>query len=104
MDVGKMRYRIEVQAYKSTRDGDGFETREWATLHMVWADIVPISGKEYLASSRETSEVTCRIYIRYRPGIKTTMRIKCKERIFEIESVLGDKRSGILTIMAKEVE
>ena len=31
------------------------------------------------------------------------MRIKHGDRIFEIESVLGDKRSGMLTIMAREV-
>lgn len=29
MQVGRMRYRIEIQDYKSTQDADGFETREW---------------------------------------------------------------------------
>ena len=28
MQVGRMRYRIEIQDYKSTQDADGFETRE----------------------------------------------------------------------------
>ena len=27
MQVGRMRYRIEIQDYKSTQDADGFETR-----------------------------------------------------------------------------
>ena len=31
MQVGRMRYRIEIQDYKSTQDADGFETREWMT-------------------------------------------------------------------------
>ena len=69
----------------------------------VWADIAPVSGKEYMASNRETAEITNKIYIRFRSGIKSTMRIKHGDRIFEIESVLGDKRSGMLTIMAREV-
>ena len=90
MQVGRMRYRIEIQDYKSTQDADGFETREWMTVHTVWADIAPVSGKEYMASNRETAEITNKIYIRFRSGIKSTMRI------FEIESVLGDKRSGML--------
>ncbi|WP_278607550.1 head-tail adaptor protein [[Ruminococcus] torques] len=47
--------------------------------------------------------MTNKIYIRFRSGIKSTMRIKHGDRIFEIESVLGDKRSGMLTIMAREV-
>ena len=103
MQVGRMRYRIEIQDYKSTQDADGFETREWMTVHTVWADIAPVSGKEYMASNRETAEITNKIYIRFRSGIKSTMRIKHGDRIFEIESVLGDKRSGMLTIMAREV-
>lgn len=73
------------------------------TVHTVWADIAPVSGKEYMASNRETAEITNKIYIRFRSGIKSTMRIKHGDRIFEIESVLGDKRSGMLTIMAREV-
>lgn len=55
-------------------------------------------------SNRETAEITNKIYIRFCSGIKSTMRIKHGDRIFEIESVLGDKRSGMLTIMAREVE
>lgn len=47
MQVGRMRYRIEIQDYKSTQDADGFETREWMTVHTVWADIAPVSGKEW---------------------------------------------------------
>lgn len=42
MQVGRMRYRIEIQDYKSTQDADGFETREWMTVHTVWADIAPV--------------------------------------------------------------
>ena len=103
MQVGRMRYRIEIQDYKSTQDADGFETREWMTVHTGWADIAPVSGKEYMASNKETAEITNKIYIRFRSGIKSTMRIKHGDRIFEIESVLGDKRSGMLTIMAREV-
>lgn len=76
---------------------------QWMTVHTVWADIAPVSGKEYMASNRETAEITNKIYIRFRSGIKSTMRIKHGDRIFEIESVLGDKRSGMLTIMAREV-
>lgn len=60
MQVGRMRYRIEIQDYKSTQDADGFETREWMTVHTVWADIAPVSGKEYMASNKETAEIVDR--------------------------------------------
>ena len=51
MQVGRMRYRIEIQDYKSTQDADGFETWVWITVHTVWADIDPVSGKVYMASN-----------------------------------------------------
>lgn len=38
-------------------------------------DIAPVSGKEYMASNRETAEITNKIYIRFRSGIKSTLRI-----------------------------
>lgn len=103
MRVGRMRYRIEIQSYESTQDSAGFETKEWHTMHQVWADIVPMSGAEYLASNRETVSVTSKIYIRYLPGITPKMRIRYRERLFNIESVLGEQREGYLTLMAVEV-
>ena len=45
MQVGRMRYRIEIQDYKSTQDADGFETREWMTVHTVWATSLPFPVK-----------------------------------------------------------
>jgi len=47
--------------------------------------------------------VTSKIYIRYFKELKTTMRIKYEDRIFNIQSILQDKKQGITTIMAKEV-
>ena len=104
MKVGRMRYRIELQNFITTTDADGFAIEEWITLHTVWADITPVSGKEYLSSNQITAEVTSKIYIRSLKGLKTTMRIKCGERFFNIQSILTDERSGMITIMAKEVE
>jgi SPP1 family predicted phage head-tail adaptor len=104
MKVGRMRYRIEIQDYVSSTDIDGFAIQEWTTIHTVWADITPVSGKEYLSSNQETAEVTGKIYIRYLEGIKTTMRIQYGRRYFDIESILTDDRAGMITLMAKEVE
>ena len=103
MKVGRMRYRIELQTFISGQDEDGFVRKEWETWQTRWADIVPVSAKEYFSSDRETTEATYKIYIRYTDGVRDDMRIVHNGRIFDIESVLGDKRSGMLTILAKEV-
>ena len=70
MKVGRMRYRIQLQAYEAAQDDDGFVTKEWTTVKEVWADIVPVSAREYFDSNRETTEADSKIYIRYTDGVK----------------------------------
>jgi SPP1 family predicted phage head-tail adaptor len=103
MKIGKLRYRISLQEYSSTRDKDGFVTKDWNTVATVWADIVPVSGKEYFSQDTETSVVTYKVYIRYREDVLSSMRIVWEGHTFEIVSALGDKRSGLLTLMAREI-
>ena len=103
MNVGRMRYRIEIEDLIKITDNDGFVSEEWIPFAEVWADITPVSGREYFDSAQDLSEVTSKIYIRYLKGLRTIMRIKCDERVFNIQSILQDERQGITTIMAKEV-
>ncbi len=103
MNVGRMRYRIEIEDLIKIPDRDGFITEEWIPFAEVWADITSVSGKEYFESAQDLFEVTSKIYIRLLKGMKATMRIKYKERLFNIQSILHDERHGVTTIMVKEV-
>ena len=103
MRLGPMRYRIEIQEYKAVKDKAGFATKAWTTIAIVWADIEPVSGSEQLKAAETMAEVTSRIYIRYREGLTTLMRIVWNSHAYDIQSVLGTRKSGMLTILAKEV-
>lgn len=103
MNVGRMRYRIEIEDLIRITDQDGFVSEEWIPFAEVWADITSVSGREYFNSAQDVSEVTSKIYIRQLKGMKTTMRIKYKDRLFNIQSILQDERNGVTTIMAREV-
>lgn len=103
MKIGKMRYRIKIQYPCGTVDDYGNSLDSWENLTTVWADIVPINGREYLTASQATSETQYKIYIRYIDGVNAKMRIIHNEQVYEILAVLGDKRSNMLTIMCKEV-
>lgn len=103
MNIGRMRYRVEIEDTIKVTDQDGFVSEEWIPFASVWADITPVTGKEYLESAQDVSEVTSKIYIRYITGLRNTMRIKCCDRIFNIQSILMDKRQGMTTVMAREV-
>jgi len=103
MKLGRMRYRIQIKVYSAGKDKDGFVIKDWKTVASVWADMVPVTGSEYMSMDTEMSSVTWKVYIRYREDVTADMRIFYGDRTLEIVSVLGDKRGGMLTIMAKEV-
>lgn len=103
MKLGKMRYRITIENPMNEIDGDGFNQETYTEFASVWADITPVSSKEYFGSNQTLEEATSKIYIRYMAGINTHMRIRCCRRLFDIISVLSDDRLGMTTIIAKEV-
>ena len=103
MHTGRMRYRITIEENAERQDADGNVLQDWQPKHTVWADIVPVSGREHIAAEREASEVTTKIYIRYLPDITAKMRVVHGDTVYEILEVLGDARSGMLTILGKTV-
>lgn len=103
MRTGKMRYRIMLQKQTEASDEYGNIRDVWEDICSVWADIVPVSGREYFAAEQNISETQFKIYIRYLDGITAKMRIVEGWHIYEIMAVLGDKRSGMLTLMSKEI-
>lgn len=104
IDAGRLRHRITIQAYREVgRTRFNEPIMDWCDVARVWASVEPISGREYWASAQVQSEVTHRIRIRYRPGIKPTMRVLYQGREFEIESVIDyQARHEFLQLMCKE--
>lgn len=105
MNPGILRHRITIQ---EERDGGknrfNEQIKTWEDIATVWASIEPISGREYWAGQQVQSEITHRIRIRYRPGIKPAMRVLYQNRLFEIESVIDyQERHEFLQLMCKEV-
>lgn len=103
MNVGNMRHQITFQRPAEDKDRVGGFTGDWVDVTTTWAQISPVSGKEYFNQTRELI-VTHRIYCRYRPGITPRMQIKFKERTFRILSVINwEERNKGLTIMCEEL-
>lgn len=102
MNIGKMRHRITFQRPTNEKDRLAGYKDDWFDVDTVWAQVSPVSGREYLSQVRDTM-VSHKIYCRYRAGITTRMRIKFGDRTFRIISVLNwDERNEGLTIMCEE--
>ncbi|KMY59953.1 phage head closure protein [Geobacillus stearothermophilus] len=108
MNPGLLRHRITFQQYdENAVNENGFpleDSQRWTDVKTVWAMIKTLQGREYYEAATTQNENTVRFVVRYTTGINPDMRIKYKDRAFEILSVINDDElNKTLTIIAKEV-
>ncbi len=104
MRVGKLRHRLVIQTYTDTPTAYGEPNRTWTTFATVYADIRPVSGREYLAASKVQAEVSSVIVIRYLTGMAPKMRCTNGGRTFEVVAVLPDRTDAtLMQLMCNEV-
>lgn len=95
MEAGKLRHRITIQRPIRTQNPvSGTITQAWEDVATVWASIEALSAREFIAAQAVQSKVAARVVIRYREGIDASMRILHKGKIYNIEGVLPDPKSG----------
>lgn len=95
MQAGKLRHRITLQHKVNVQDQlTGAVNTEWRDLTTVWADVVPLSAREFIAAQATQGEITTRITIRYRAGLTNANRVTFRGSVYNIEGVLPDAVSG----------
>lgn len=102
---GSLRHKVQLQQPVVAQDQNTGEMETtWQTIATPWAEIVPMSAREFVAAAAEQSEVRGRIVIRYRDGVDATMRVVHRGKWYAIHGVLEDKVSGLeyLTLMVAE--
>lgn len=104
MKAGQLDQRVTVERLVQGSDPLGQPINEWVTLATVWAGVEPLVGREFFAATAAQSEVTARIRMRYRPGIRPADRVVHEGKTYGIESVI-DVRSGNreLVLMCKSM-
>ncbi|MFL1495503.1 phage head closure protein [Pseudomonas antarctica] len=96
MRAGDLRHRIRFQKLVSGMDPETMEPIEasWVDVATLWAAVNPLSGREFIQAKAAQSEEVGRIVIRYRSDIKAAMRGIEGDRVYNIQAVLPDPRSG----------
>ena len=103
MKIADMRHRITFQKLLDKQDEYG-ESNEWEDVKIVWADVRPLSGKQFFQAKQINAEISHSIFIRYQDGIKTNMRIKFKDRYFEILYIINvEEKNKYLKIYCREL-
>jgi SPP1 family predicted phage head-tail adaptor len=89
MNPGRLRHRITIQQHQVTQDELGNNIETWSDWATIWANIRPVSGREYFQAAATNAEDNVRINIRYRSGIDPLrMRVVYGNRVFDILSAI----------------
>jgi SPP1 family predicted phage head-tail adaptor len=92
MKIGKLRHRIHVQEdLGTTYDADGNVIHNWTTIATVWADVMPLSGREALLAKQINATTTHNIRVRSMPELRQDMRIRFGDRYFDINAIIDDR-------------
>jgi SPP1 family predicted phage head-tail adaptor len=60
----------------------------------VWAQAMPLRGREFFQAAQVQGEITTRFRIRYRPGLDETMRVVWNGGYYEIKAPPIDVDGG----------
>ena len=95
LDAGRLRHRVTIEANLQAQDATtGALIDSWQAIATVWAEIAPLSVRDFVASAASNSEVNTRITIRYMAGITPDMRIMHGSKAYYISGLLPDPESG----------
>jgi len=97
------RHRVTFQKSVETPDGYKGHTITWESVVTVWAQVKPLSGREYFYAHQIKNVVSHRIRMRYRTDVNAEMRIRFGDRYFSIESIFDmEEGQEFLEILCQE--
>lgn len=95
MQAGKLNKRITLQKpVKTQSQVTGAVVNGWADQAELWANVTDLSARDFVAAQAGQSEVTTRITIRWRDDVTDKHRILYRGRVYDIQGVLEDDKSG----------
>lgn len=98
----ELRHRIDLDEKQIKQDQETGDSKEtWIEFAKnVPAKISPLSVREYLSSQAMQSQVTTRITIRSRSGLKAALRIRHNGKIYNPQGWFADPDSGLEYVTA----
>lgn len=103
MHRGMLDKLVQIQRRTQTRSPSGQQADTWATIHLVYANIRPLVGRDYLSAKQLMSEITHDITISYLRNITSDMRIYHLGKYYEIASEIDfDEKREWLFLKCKE--
>ena len=102
MNPGRLRHKVTFQQNKPIELPSGTYVDDWEDIATVRAEVKLISGRELLSAEAELSEITVRVWLRYRPDITPACRMVYRGLNYDIQSVIPDVKYTRLELLCKQ--
>lgn len=102
MKAGKLDRRVQIKVKTATRDSFGAEILTYSVLATVWAEVVPISGREFFAAAQFIPEASLKIRMRFREDFDETAIIHYDGVDYDILYISEIGRADGLEVLVKK--
>ncbi|HFF1654949.1 TPA: phage head closure protein [Providencia rettgeri] len=102
MKAGLLRHIVIFQRPEKVRLDSGAFENQWVDIATTRAEVKSISGRELLASGAEMSEITVRVWMRFRSDINSTCRMVFNGLNYDIQSAIPDVKNTRLELLCKQ--
>ena len=87
IDIGELNKKIEIIGFDFGEDEIGQDIREEMPRKKMWAKVEQTESKETVKNLKNEAQEEKEFTIRYRKGIKKTMKIRYREKNYDITSI-----------------
>jgi len=101
--AGELRHRATFLIRKVTVQS-GISKESWETAFTCWANVAPLSGREFFQAAAVNRETEIRFTIRYRKDVDSSMRLRFGGVDYNITAITDPQmRHAMLELLAKNV-
>ena len=102
--IGPLRYRVTLERPVRTEGEGGAAEIAWTSVSGLFAQIVPVTGREIVTADGIAARVTHKVLVRAGIEIAPEMRFREALRVLEIRAVLDlDGRRRWLECLCEEI-
>ena len=94
IDPGRLNQRVTLQTRSAGTDAMGQAAEAWVNVATVWAQAMPLRGREFFAAAQVQQEHSVKFTLRWRDGVTLTSRLVWRGQAYDITGItdLGGRR------------
>ena len=88
MRAGLLNRRITIIQPPAAQDSAGQVVDTWTEFKALWAEVKPVTGREFIQGAQIESQITMQFNLRRIDSITTDMRVQHDEKTWLIQSII----------------